>query len=128
MAGNIYLFMAIIMMVLQSLDHEIPFGLRVRLFRPEPSAPSIPGIQPVLVRIQLAGQELRPDLYLGSQKVAWDDFETVLQAEINRRPPDWPVYVEGDPESDWMSVVDAIDRIRGLQAHVILLTRRNAGR
>jgi len=79
----------------------------------------------VLVRVQLAAKNLPPDLYVDSRRVPWDDFDAILQTEINRRPPDWPVYLEGDPESDWASAVSVIDRIRGLQAQVILITRKS---
>lgn len=125
MAGNVYLFMAIIMMVLQSVEHRVPAGLRVRLLKPGVRFQSPSGMTAVLVRIQVAAKNLPPDIYIGSQRVAWDDFETILQTEINRRPPDWPVYLEGDPESDWASVASVIDRIRGLQAQVVLITRKS---
>jgi len=113
-----------IMLVLRSYEHSAPVGLRVRLLRPQVTAQSVPGFQPLLIRMKLTPGSPRPNVYIGSQLVPWAGFDAALQTEINRRPPDWPVYVQGDPESDWSSVVGVIDRIRGLQVQVILLTGR----
>ena len=124
MAGNIVLFMTLIMMVLKGNENPVPVGLRVRLLRPGTRFQSISGMQAVLVEMKSEANNLPPDIYLGSRRVPWDDFEATLQTEINRRPPDWPVYLEGDRESDWASVVRAIDRIRRLHVDVILLTHK----
>lgn len=114
---------------------EIPFvviapifhkGLLVRLVRPEIPAQSTPWLEPLRVRVALAGPKVRPKLYLNSQLVSWEDFGTVLQKELNRRPPHWPVYVEGDPDLLWQEVAKAIDAVRGLQAEVVLLTTETA--
>jgi biopolymer transport protein ExbD len=43
-----------------------------------------------------------------------------------RRPPEWPVYVEGDPAMDWQYVVQVIDVIEGVGGRVVLLTTRPA--
>jgi hypothetical protein len=48
----------------------------------------------------------------------------LLKKELSRRPPDWPVYVDGDPDLEWQYPAEAIDAIRGLHAEVILLTTR----
>jgi len=40
-----------------------------------------------------------------------------------RRPPEWPVYVEGDPAMDWQYVVQVIEGVGG---RVVLLTTRPA--
>jgi hypothetical protein len=66
-------------------------------------------------------RNLRPDLYLDSKAVAWEDLGALLKKELARRPPDWPVYVEG-PDLEWRQVAGAIDAVRGQQAEVILLT------
>ena len=68
------------------------------------------------------GRDPRPSLYVGSQFVAWEDFSALLKKELARRPPDWPVYVEGDPHLEWRQVAEAIDAIRGPRAQIILLT------
>jgi len=103
-----------------------PSGFRVRLLRPGITSPRLPGIQPLLVRVAFRGYTVRPGLYLASQSVSWDDLGTQLEKELRLRPPDWPVYVEGDPDLDWRSVAEAIDAIRGLNADVVLLTRRHS--
>ena len=127
MATNLYVFFVIIMATSQAIDKVGSTGLRVRLLRPDVTAQSIPGIQPILVWMRLTAGNRRPELFVNSRPVSWDDFDATLQAEINRRPPDWPVYLEGDRESDWQWVEAAIDRIRGLHAQVILLTHSHAG-
>lgn len=64
-------------------------------------------------------------MHIDSRSVSWNDFEVVLRKEIYSRPPHWPVYLEGDPELAWSSVAESIDRIRGLGAEVVLLTRNS---
>jgi hypothetical protein len=49
-------------------------------------------------------------------------FSALLKKELVRRPPDWPVYVEGDRDLEWRQVAEAIDAVRGQRAEVILLT------
>jgi biopolymer transport protein ExbD len=83
-------------------------------------------MQPLLVQMRSHSLFERPDLYVDSQPVAWEDFDKVLRSELNRRPPDWPVYLEGDPDAEWGHVGNAIDKIRGLRAEVVLLTPKAA--
>lgn len=54
--------------------------------------------------------------------MAWEDFSALLKKELARLPPDWPVYVEGDPDLEWLQVAEVIDAVRGQQAEVILLS------
>jgi biopolymer transport protein ExbD len=68
----------------------------------------------------------RPHLYVDSRPVSWEDFAAVLQNDLNRRPPNWPVYFQGDPEMEWQWAVTVIDTIGGLHAEVILLTPASA--
>jgi hypothetical protein len=79
----------------------------------------------VLVRLQFRGNKRLPAVYVDSRLVSWEDFDAVLRKDIYERPPHWPVYLQGDPELDWSSVAEPIDRIRGLDAEVILLTRNS---
>ena len=102
----------------------IPKGLPIRLLQ-RVSAQMTPGMQPLLVRVEIAASG-RPRLYVDDQPTGWDDFDVVIQKELSRRPPNWPVYVEGDPAMEWRWAVHTIDRIRGLNAEVILLTSRSA--
>lgn len=95
-------------------------GLRVHLIRPGVTAPRSPGIQPLLIRVVSDGHSAK--LYVGSDPVAWEDLGALLKNELARRPPDWPVYVEGDPDLEWRRVAEAIYAVRGEQAEVILLT------
>ncbi len=99
-------------------------GLPVRIFRAEKTSQPIPGLEPVLVRMDLRTGDSHPELYINSVLVPWDNFEEHLQKALNRCPPEWPVYIEGDPELEWGAVVSVVDRIQGLHVPVTMLSRR----
>jgi biopolymer transport protein ExbD len=122
----IYLLLNISLGMTRVLSYRFPKGLMTHLLIPEAQAQSSPGIQPVYVRLESGGINARPSLYVDSQPVPWENFETVLRKELRLRHPDWPVYLEADPDMEWKWPVMAIDKIRGLQAQVILLTRQAA--
>jgi hypothetical protein len=122
---NVLVVLVSIMSVAQSFDRVTPVGLRIRLLRPLVSMQATIGIQPVLVRLEFKGNNRPPAVYVDSRLVSWEDFDAVLRKDIYERPPHWPVYLQGDPELDWGSVAEPIDRIRGLDAEVILLTRNS---
>lgn len=113
-------------------DRAVPKGLPVRLMNPAVSYRSGPGIQPLLVRLVLDDCDPhpqryigpRPCLYIGSQLVSWEAFDSVLSEELRLRPPNWPVYLEGDRAMEWKYAGEAIDKIRGLHAEVVLLGSR----
>jgi hypothetical protein len=107
----------------------IPVGLKVRLLRPDAPGQRNPGIQPVIVQVRLPVRPLpqgdavpHPSLWVNWRLVSTGEVETILQKELNQRPPDWPVYVEGARELDWMYVVKVIDRISSLHTRIVLLT------
>lgn len=85
-----------------------------------------PGIQPLRVRVASNGFRVRPSLYVNWELVRREDFASVLQTELNRRPPNWPVYFEGDPELEWKDAAIVIDTILGLRAEVVLLKAETA--
>jgi hypothetical protein len=123
--ANTYLLLLIPVIpvcILQSWAYMVPKGLKVHLLRFGITAQRNPGIQPVLVQLETRGQRGRPSLYVNFQPVSWEDFGVVLQKELNQRPPNWPVYFQGDPDMEWDWAGKTIDTIRGLQAEVILLT------
>jgi hypothetical protein len=117
-----YLLLFIPLCVIQSWAYMGPKGLRVHLLRLGITSQRNPGIQPVLVQLESRGRRGRPSLYVDFQPVSWEDFGVVLQKELNQRPPNWPVYFQGDPDMEWDWAGKTIDAIRGLQAEVILLT------
>jgi biopolymer transport protein ExbD len=98
---------------------RVPTGLRIHISRPGVVAQRVAGIQPIRVRVATTG------VYLNFHLVDRDDFGSILRTELKQRPPDWPVYVEGDPNLEWKSVAQVIDAIRGQQAEVVLLTQGN---
>jgi hypothetical protein len=105
----------------------VPKGLPIHLLRPGAPAqgsPGTPGIQPLYVRLECGGHSGRPSLYVDWRPVPWQEFDALLQKELVRRPPNWPVYLEGDPDMDWQYAVDAVDRVRAWNGEVILLTSR----
>ena len=101
--------------------HIGPVGLTVHLMRPRVMGEPSPGLQPIQVRVTLRGSSKAPDVYLDSRRVSWDDLPLVLRAELSRRPPNWPVYVEGDPNMNYGFAVKAVDAARGLGANVVLV-------
>ncbi len=103
-----------------SLERLIPSGLPVHVLRAGVTTPRSSGIQPLLVRVVRDGHGSK--LYIGSELVAWADLGALLKKDLALRPPDWPVYVEGDPDLEWRQVAEAIDAVRGQQAEVVLLT------
>ena len=97
---------------LQCWPYGTARGLRVRVLRPGIATVRSPGIQPILVRVEYCRSDKRPILNVDWRPVAWEDFDIVLQKELIRRPPNWPVYLEGDPDMEWRWAVKTIDRIR----------------
>jgi len=120
-------------------------GLTVRLLRPGVQGASVPHLDPLVVRVACTGNGptpmspdweslsneqvqayyarcTKPILYFNSQQIPWDQLEPLLDKELMRRPPEWPVYVQGDRELEWQGVARAIDIIRGKGAQVVLLT------
>ena len=110
---------SVAMVQVHATQERIPVGLRVRLMRPEVVHQRGPGIQPLLVRLDASGR-----VFVNARAVAWEDLAGELQKELNRRPPNWPVYVEGDPELEWKWPAHLVDLVRGLHAEVVLLTTR----
>jgi len=51
------------------------------------------------------------------------DFTEILRLETLKRPPDWPVYIEGNPELAFGSVAQTIDSVSAFDVKVVLLTR-----
>jgi biopolymer transport protein ExbD len=85
---------------------------------------SSPGIHPLLVRVVYVAANSPAQVHLNWKPVAWNALAAVLQEEIARRPPDWPVYVQGDPQLSWGDVAPAIEIIQGLKAKALLITAK----
>lgn len=115
----LYFCVAIPLWLLQPLT---PMGLAVHLLRPAPAALRVPGMDPLLVQVTSDSRGAHHAVWVNWQPVTWADLSAVLQKELIRRPPNWPVYVEGDPDADWQWVAMTIDTIRGLTEEVYLLT------
>jgi hypothetical protein len=96
----------------------------VHLLRLQPHLQAVGGIQPLCVRLEWRGVNNRPGLLVDSRPVAWEDLGTVVQSELLRRPPSWPVYFEADRDIEWEFAVKAVDVIRGRHAEVTLVTGR----
>jgi biopolymer transport protein ExbD len=99
----------------------LPVGLKIRLREPEIEHGRMPGLQPLRIYVGYDGHQ--PIVTVDSQAVSWDDFATVLKRELWRRPPNWPVYLDGDRDMEWGNAVRAMDVINGFGAQVVLLTR-----
>jgi len=106
----------------QFLDHPIPIGIRIRLQHSNVSAQSSPGIQPLVVGVELSDSR-EPRLFVNYQPVASRNFDAVVRSELKQRPVNWPIYLEGDPGLEWGPVFQTLDRIRSLGAEVTLSHR-----
>jgi len=60
-------------------------------------------------------------IYLNSKLVSPNELPRALEDEFARRA-DWSVYVEGDPDVAYGTMVQAMDLVRSAQGKVILLT------
>jgi biopolymer transport protein ExbD len=97
-------------------------GIPVRLVRPSPlRAPSDFIPPPLVVRVTSAGAGSRPQVYLNSKPVGWEDLAPLLKSELKSRA-EWFVYVEADSDLAWGDAVNAMDIIRGTGAQVVFLT------
>ena len=124
LAAISFILTAISAGVLRTMDRPIPRGLWIHLLKPGGFAQSNPQLEALYVRVESAGSNRRPRLFVNSQLVSWGDFSDVLRKRLSRRPPACPVYFEGDPDMPWEHAVNVIDIIRGLQAEVVLLTAK----
>jgi len=77
--------------------------------------------EPLIVLVKEAGMGQRPNLYVNSRQVAWEDLDRTLKEELGRRR-EWVVYVGGDDYVSWQNVVDVIAAALGRQAKVVLIT------
>jgi len=59
---------------------------------------------------------------IGSQVIDRTDLAAFLTREMAKRPPDWPVYIDGDDDLDFESIAWTIDAVSAFGAKVILLT------
>jgi len=110
------------MWVLQFAFRPISKGLSISLITNRlPAARTDHWTTPLTIRIEDAGPELRPKLFLNSAPVSWERLHEALKAELVRRA-DWTVYVRGDDNISLQYVVLVIDTVQGEHAKVVLLT------
>jgi biopolymer transport protein ExbD len=80
-----------------------------------------------MVRVKEGGLGRPPNLYVNEKQVAWEDLDRVLKQELAVRR-EWVVYVGGDDNVDWNSVVKVIDVAKGRGARVVLTTGNTANK
>jgi biopolymer transport protein ExbD len=95
-------------------------GIRVSVLKSDSTVDY--STMPALVRIEDAGADVPPHLYLNSAPVLWGELASELRNQLKLRP-DWVVYVEADEHISWADVVKAMDIIRGTNAKVVLTTK-----
>jgi hypothetical protein len=88
--------MCSVMALIYDAEHVVVVGLPIHLIRSGVTAPRSPGIQPLLVRV--IGDAYSARLSIDSQSIEWKNLGAVLRKELRQRPPDSPVYVQGDPD------------------------------
>jgi biopolymer transport protein ExbD len=76
---------------------------------------------PALVRIEDAGADVPPRLYINSKPVLLGELASALKNQLELGP-DWVVYVEADGHTSWADTVSVVDIIRGTNAEIVLLT------
>jgi hypothetical protein len=101
-------------------------GLAIRTVPPNIKLAATAGIAPLRVRV-LEGKISNYSapmrgIQVGSQIMDSSDFAAFLRREIPKRPPDWPLYIEGDLDLEYQSVAWTIDAVSPFGAKVILLT------
>jgi biopolymer transport protein ExbD len=104
------------MVVLTSAWRYLPHGLMIRTLRPGVEIPRSPGVQPLLIQVDAAG------IFIDSERMSLDSLSARLKQELSRRPPEWPVYIQGDADLAWRKVAEVIDAVRGQGAEVVLIT------
>lgn len=114
--AQFFAVLVLIMMVSNFIEHRASHGLSVRVVRPGVNPMRSPGIQPLRIHVAIHG------LLVDSKLILAPELDNFLRSELPRRPPDWPVYVEGDPDLEFETVAKAIDAIRATGAEVVLLT------
>ncbi|HEX4074342.1 MAG TPA: biopolymer transporter ExbD, partial [Candidatus Acidoferrales bacterium] len=110
------IFLAIAPLQLSIFRRDL--GIPVRVIRPEvmmrPSGDQ--EITGLLVYV-----DRNDNLYLNSKPMTAAELPGALEDEFARRA-DWSVYVEGDPDLAYGTVIHAMDLVRGAHGKVILLT------
>jgi|HubBroStandDraft_4_1064222.scaffolds.fasta_scaffold29648_2 hypothetical protein len=101
-------------------------GFAIRTVLPGVKLLPAAGIMPLRIRI-LAGQSgyrwapVR-GLQIGSQIMDAAEFPAFVRHELAKRPSDWPVYIEADPDLEYEGVARTIDAVSSFGGKVILLT------
>ena len=91
-------------------------GLPARLVRPGVILAAIDGEKGLLVYVDHSGK-----FYFNSKSITADELPTALERELASRA-DQSVYVEGDPDVEYASVVQAMNLVRGSGGEVIMVT------
>ncbi|HET6180296.1 MAG TPA: biopolymer transporter ExbD [Candidatus Sulfotelmatobacter sp.] len=126
MAAIMYAMFTMVMMWME--QPVIPMVLMVHLLKPGAApAKSDTWTDPLMVRVKEGGLGCPPNLYVNEKQVAWEDLDRVLKQELAVRR-EWVVYVGGDDNVDWNSVVNVIDVAKGRGARVVLTTGNTANK
>lgn len=80
---------------------------------------------PLVIRLESAGSGSPSRLYLNSELVPSEEFESCLKDGLKRRP-DWVVFVEADKDVPWAEVMNTMGTVQGLRARVVLLSSGTA--
>jgi len=103
-------------------------GIEVRLVKPGTLKGAADSwTTPLTVRVENAGRDSAPRLYLNSRALALEALSPLLNAELRSRP-EWVVYVEADRDVNWGDAVKAMDIIRASGAKIVLLTTEPSSR
>ena len=79
-------------------------------------------IEPIVVTVEGVKGSGPSVVFVNSKKTPWDELESQLGSQLQVRPPDSLTYVQAEDGVLWKDVAHAIDVVRGLRGHVVLLT------
>jgi hypothetical protein len=124
----LFLLLMLLWTVFVQVTPLTPYGLAIHAVPPNIKPALTAGIMPLRIHV-LSGKISNYSapirgIQVGSQIIDRSDFPAFLRREIPKRPPDWPVYIEGDSDLEYQSVAWAIDAVSPFGAKVILLTPR----
>lgn len=124
LGGMTFALLAVLMMLLTFGFQRISTGLPVHVLKPgQVPEKSDAWTEPIIVWLKDAGVGERPQVYVNSKPVAWDDLDRALKEELGRRK-DWVVFVGGEDMVAYSNVTDVIEAARKCRAKVFLATKK----
>jgi len=119
--GTLMLFAVFVPMVLMRCTEPFTSGVTAYVLKPgaKPGDADL-RFEPLTIQISNLPRNAIA-VYLNSQSVSFDDLSNALKAELSRRPPNCPVYIQADDEVPWDLAVRAVAIIQNLHGRPVIL-------